>query len=369
MSEAETRVEDVETPCLLVDVDRMMANIVGWQAAVGGAGVALRPHAKTHKSPELAHCQIEAGASGITVAKIAEAEIFAAHGCRDIFVAYPVIGAAKWQRAAALAADCALTVGVESEVGARGLSAAAWAAGVTIGVRVEVNSGGNRTGLPPAGVAPLCRLLLDLPGLALDGIFTFRSTHVAGAATRTAADLGREEGEIMVALAESLRADGIPIASVSVGSTPTARAAAQVPGVTEVRPGTYLFGDEMLATAGHIAREEIALSILCTVVSRPAPDIAVIDGGSKTFSGDVVPERLGLPGYARAVGLEGWVERMSEEHGVVRLGSGADPRIGDRIAFHPIHVCPTVNLSDELLGVRGGRIVARWPVLARGKRT
>ena len=166
-----------------------------------------------------------------------------------------------------------------------------------------------------------------------------------------------------------MRSSGIPINSISVGSTPTARAAAQVPGITEVRPGTYVFSDYMQAAADNMSYDEVALSILCTVVSRTAPDKATVDGGSKTFSGDIVPERLNLRGYARAVGLDAYVESMSEEHGVVRLGAGADPQIGERVAFYPIHVCPTVNLSDELIGVRGGVVEQVWPILARGKRT
>jgi D-serine deaminase-like pyridoxal phosphate-dependent protein len=173
----------------------------------------------------------------------------------------------------------------------------------------------------------------------------------------------------MVALAEELRASAIPIRAISLGSTPTARIAAQVPGVTEVRPGTYIFGDYMMAERGVMGYDAVALSILCTVVSRPAADKATIDGGSKTFCGDVFPARLNLKGYGRAVDMDAYVESMSEEHGVVRLGPGANPQIGDKIAFNPIHVCTTVNLSDELIGVRDGRVERVYPILARGKRT
>jgi len=211
--------------------------------------------------------------------------------------------------------------------------------------------------------------VLELPGLELDGIFTFRGAGFAGAAGRAAAELGREEGQLMADLAEELRAGGIPIRSVSVGSTPTARAAAQAPGVTEVRPGTYIFSDYMTAAGGHVGYDEIALSILCTVVSQPAADKITVDGGSKTFCGDINPARMNLPGYARAVDMDAYVESMSEEHGVVRLGPNASARVGDRIAFYPIHVCTTVNLADELIGVRDGRVAQVWPILARGKRT
>jgi D-serine deaminase-like pyridoxal phosphate-dependent protein len=362
-----TPIEDLDTPSMLIDLDRMEANIRRWQARASAAGVALRPHIKTHKIPAIARLQLAAGAAGITAAKLAEAEVFAAHGCRDIFVAYPLIGAEKWRRAAALAGQCALIVGADSEVGARGLSAAADAAGTTIRVRVEIDSGLHRAGVPPERAAALCQTVLDLPGLELDGIFTFRGAGFPAASGRPAAELGREEGQLMVGLAEDLRAAGIPIRAISVGSTPTSQSAAQVPGVTEVRPGTYVFGDYTTAEGGATAYDEIALSILCTVVSRPAADKATVDGGSKTFSGDVTPGKL--KGYARAVGVEAYVERMNEEHGVVQLGPGVDPQVGDRLAFYPIHVCTTVNLADELIGVRGGRVETVWPILARGKRT
>ena len=369
MIEPGTPIEELDTPCLLIDLDRMEANIRRWQATVSAAGVALRPHVKTHKVPAIARMQLDAGACGITVAKVSEAEVFAEGGCRDIFIAYPTVGPAKWRRAAALAQQCTMIVGVDSAVGARGLSAAAHAAGSTIRVRVEIDTGLNRSGVPAAEAAALCRLVMELPNLELDGIFTFRGPNFPGANGRSATDLGHEEGQIMVDLADELRASGIPIRAVSVGGTPTSRAAAQVPGVTEVRPGTYVFSDWMMTSGGHVSEDEVALSILCTVVSRPDADKATVDGGSKTFSGDSIPAKYNLPGYAHAVGMDAYVESMSEEHGVVRLGPGVAPQIGDQIAFHPLHVCPTVNLSDELIGVRNGHVEQVWPILARGKRS
>jgi D-serine deaminase-like pyridoxal phosphate-dependent protein len=361
--------DEIDTPALLVDLDRMESNIRSWQAAVSAGGAGLRPHTKTHKSPAIAKLQLAAGAAGITVAKLAEADVFADHGCDDIFVAYPIISPIKWRHAAALAHRCRLTVGVDSLAGARGLSIAAAEAGSLIHVRVEVEQGLNRSGVVPNQLADFCQSVLALPGIELDGIFTYRSVFFPGAAEQTAAQAGHGEGIDMVSLAEQLRAEGIPIYSVSVGSTPTAVAAAAVPGVTEVRPGTYVFGDYMMAARGVMSEQDIALSIMCTVVSRPAPDLATIDGGSKTFSGDIWPASEGLRGYARAADREAYLERMSEEHGMVRLGSGVDPQIGDRLSFYPIHVCPTVNLSDELIGIRAGRVEHVWPVLARGKRS
>jgi D-serine deaminase-like pyridoxal phosphate-dependent protein len=362
-------VDELDTPCLLVDLDRLDANIAGWQAAVSAGGAALRPHIKTHKIPAIAHMQLSAGARGITAAKLAEAEVFAANGCDDIFIAYPIAGPIKWRRAAELARSCTLTIGVDNMIGARGLSAAAVAAATTIRVRAEVEQGLNRSGIAPEKLISFCAELSQLPGIELDGIFTYRSIFFPGADKMTHEQAARNEGEVMVAFAEQLRAAGIPINSISVGSTPTAIAAAAVPGITEVRPGTYVFGDYMMAESGSMSYDAVALSVLCTVVSRPAADLATIDGGSKTFSGDIWPAAFGLRGYARALDGAAFVERMSEEHGVVRLSSGFSPQIGDRIAFHPIHVCTVVNLSDELIGVRDGRVECVWPVLARGKRT
>jgi D-serine deaminase-like pyridoxal phosphate-dependent protein len=369
MIQVGTPVEALDTPCLVVDLDRMDTNIRAWQDAIGAYGVNLRPHVKTHKVPELAQLQVNAGAGGITVAKVSEAEVFAAGGIKDIFIAYPVIGEEKWRRAAELARTCRLTVGVDSEIGARGLSKAAEAAGSTIRVRVEIDLGMNRAGIPPEQAQSLCRLATTLPGLELAGLFGYRSVGFRGANGRPPAELGKEEGELIVALAEELRSNGLPIDEISVGSTPTGRYAAQVPGVTEVRPGTYIFGDYMSAELKYITYDDVALSILCTVVSRPAADKATVDGGSKTFCGDVSPEKLKLKGYAKAIGMDAYVETMNEEHGVVRLGPGADPKVGDKVAFYPIHVCTTVNLSDELVGVRNGKVEQVFPVLARGKRT
>jgi D-serine deaminase-like pyridoxal phosphate-dependent protein len=369
MSLIGSAIADIDTPALLVDRQRLEANIRRFAEIAAQAGVALRPHIKTHKTLEIAQMQLRAGAGGITCAKLGEAEVYAAHGFRDIFVAYPVIGPIKARRAAQLARTCRLIVGVESVTGIQQLSEAASAEDVTLSVRLELDSGLHRTGVLPEIAEELCRLILTAPGLHLDGLFTFRGASFPDAPSRDRDVLGRLEGEWMVAQADRLRDAGIPIDSVSVGSTPTAQAAASVPGVTEVRPGTYVFFDRMTTRAGTASPDEISLSILTTIVSRPAPDIAVIDAGSKTFCGDIIPAQTGLEGYGVTVdGVSGIVERMNEEHGIVRLAAGYDPAIGEKLAFFPNHVCTSVNLSDELVIVQQGVVEDIWRVAARGQR-
>jgi D-serine deaminase-like pyridoxal phosphate-dependent protein len=361
--------KDVDTPSLLVDINRLEANIRRYAEITTQAGVRLRPHIKTHKTLEIARMQLHAGAGGITTAKLSEAEVYVNAGFTNIFVAYPIIGAEKAIRAARLAQRSHLIVGVESVTGIQQLSAAATEVGTTIFVRVEIDSGLHRTGVVPEAAEALCRLVLASSGLQLDGIFTFRGVSFPSAQSREPHVLGQQEGVLMVALAEQLRRVGIPVNEVSVGSTPTSPAAALVPGITEVRPGTYVFFDRMTTRNGTSRPEDIALSILATVVSRPTPDIAVIDAGSKTFCGDIIPEKAGLEGYdATTDGSHGILVNMNEEHGIVRLAPGFTPGVGDKISLFPNHVCTTVNLSDELVVVREGIVQQVWAVAARGKR-
>jgi len=365
-----TAVADLDTPVQVVDLDQLEKNIRAMQAAVAATGARFRPHIKTHKIPEIARLQLDAGATGIAVAKVAEAEVFAAAGFTDIAVAYPVVGPEKWRRLAELARTCTVTVNVDSEAAARGLSRAATAAGTTILVQVDIDTGFRRCGVQADAAEPLCRLVMALPGLELDGITTHRSAFFPEHGGRPIAALGREEGEIMVALAARLRAAGIPIREMTAGSTPTAVAAAAVPGITEVRAGTYVFGDLIMAGIGATAREEIALSIVCTVQSRPHSGRATVDGGMKTFMGEAFPSPPAfLKGFGEGVDLPVHLEGLTEEHGLVALTPEIQPGVGDRIAFYPNHVCTTVNLSDEVVGVRNGRVEVVWTVAARGRRT
>ena len=369
--EAGMALAEVPTPALIVDLDRMEANIAAWQAMADRNGVRLRPHIKTHKTPEIAAQQLAAGAWGIASAKPTEAEVFAAAGCDDIVIAYPTVGGDKWARLAGIAAGARLTVNVDSEHQARGLSAAAVAAGVEMRVQIEIDTGLHRVGLDPgdyAAIEAFARAIDALPAIALDGVTTHRGKFGDRLGRMTNAEAGHEEGSILVGLAERLRADGHPAPNVTAGGSVTGPGVAEVDGVTEVRAGTYVFYDAMQVAAGSARPDDVALSILATVISTRRAGWTTVDAGSKTFSGDrgVVDGAAAPPGISECVDLEASVMRVTEEHGMVRLGDGASVEVGQKLRFMPYHVCTAVNLADQLVGMRAGVVETVWPIRARG---
>jgi D-serine deaminase-like pyridoxal phosphate-dependent protein len=357
--------DEIATPFLYIDLERMNANIEAMAAAARELDVRLRPHAKTHKVPEIARLQIAAGAAGITLAKVSEAEVFADAGILDIFLAYQIVAPAQLERLMRVARRAHLRTAVDSRTGAELLSKAATGAGVELEVMLEIDLGIGRTGVRAGESArELARRVADLPGLKLVGVYGFRG-FTEGAASREA--WGRAEGEALLSAAEDLRAAGLPIAEVSAGSTPTALPAGSVKGVTEIRPGQYLFGCANVVAQGAMRADEVALFARATVVSRPAEDRAVVDAGSKTLSSDGPWEpgcgfgHLASDPSTRVVGL--W-----EEHGVLALDEASRGlRVGDRVSIVPNHVCSAVNLHDRLVGVRGDRIELVWQVAARGR--
>jgi D-serine deaminase-like pyridoxal phosphate-dependent protein len=364
------RIGELDTPTLLVDLDRLEKNIRDWQAAISRHSVKFRPHVKTHKVPQIARMQMSAGACGIICSKISEAEPFAAAGITDICIAYPVFGEPKWQRIAAMAAGgVRVTVNCDNEAAARGLSRAASAAGTSLNLQIDLDTGMHRGGIPAADIAAierLARTIMALPNLEFDGITTFRSLSHEG--SHSAEEAGHEEGRIMVEIAKRLRNGGLEVREITAGSTPTGKYVAEVPGITESRAGTYVFNDLMQLAHGS-TEEQIALTVLCTVVSYNSPGMLTVDGGSKTFSGDMPrAASTSAPTIARAFDRNIYVERLSEEHGVARL-EGAGAQLGEKIRFVPYHVCTCVNLSDHLAGFRGERVETVWPVAARGLRT
>jgi len=356
------------TPYLLIDGPQLERNILRMANVARENGVALRPHVKTHKIPRIAREQLEAGAAGITVAKLSEAEVIVDSGIEDIFIAYPLVTEAKIRQAVWLGERVRLIVGVDSLEGARRLSEAA--EGRNLEVRLEVDTGLRRTGIPRDEAVGLAGEIESMGNLDLTGIYTYRGAVLGGSKTLELEKAGLEEGRVMVSLAEQMRERGIRIEDVSVGSTPTAEYVAKVEGVTEIRPGTYVFYDRMQARLGACSLDDCAAVVVCTVVSRPTRDLAIIDGGSKTFATDVAPgaEPLNLEGYGHIVGYpDAVLERLTEEHGMLSLDEDCDLEVGDTLQIIPNHICSTVNLHDQVYLVGEDGAVEETRVAARGK--
>lgn len=364
-----------ETPCILVDERIARDNILREQKAVDACGCALRPHIKTHKIPYFANLQLSAGARGITCAKVSEAEVMAAGGARDIFIAYPMVGEFRVKRALKLQREVdRLILAVDSLEGAQALNQEAEEAETVLEVRLEIDTGAKRTGVTREGYFELGKRVASMKHLSLTGIYTFKSLVLHGEPTQDNRAAAQEEGELMHAMAEKLRGAGVPIQDVSAGSTPTGLELAKTGLVTEVRPGTYIFGDWML-TREHCARfQDIAVRLYATVVSTPAPDYAVIDGGTKTFPMDVPLDAAPgcYPGYAIPIGKDGSpdmnlrLRRMNEEHGIITAQNGETGlQVGQVLELIPIHVCTAVNMQNSLL-VWNGETLTQMAVAARG---
>ena len=358
-------IEDLSTPAVLVDLDVLEKNISRQAVRAQAAGVRLRPHAKTHKCPEIARLQLESGAAGISLAKTSEAEVFADAGFEDIFIAYPVVGLGKAERLLALADRMRLAVGVDGIEGARSLSATFATAGQSLDVLLKIDCGYHRVGVLPEDALAIALRLTELQGIRLRGLFT-HAGHVYQATTpEEVAEIGTQEGELLASTAVALEQAGFSMEEVSVGSTPSARHAMKVAGVTECRPGNYVFHDGSQVALGTCDPEDCAMTILATVVSVPAPDRAVVDAGSKTLSQDILRPRTN--GHGLILGTRSRLQSLSEEHGVARVEEGDALQVGDRVRILPNHACVVSNLHDRLYGVRGGRVETEFRIAARGK--
>lgn len=357
-------IDDLETPAVLIDLDVVERNVATMAARAREAGVRLRPHAKTHKVPFIGRLQLGAGAAGLSVAKTSEAEVFAEAGFSDLFIAYPVVGLGKARRLLALAEKVRLAVGVDSLEGAALLGSEFAAASLRLDVVLKIDSGLHRVGVEPGLAVDVGRRLADLPGIRLRGIFTHAGHGYLQPTPEGVAAIGRQEGATMVQVATELRAAGVDVEEVSVGSTPTARHA-MVAGVTECRPGNYVYNDASQVALGTCRLEDCAMTVLATVVSVPARDRAVLDAGSKTLSTD--PLRPKGEGHGWVLRTASRLSRLSEEHGVVAVAPGDSFRVGQRVRVLPNHACVVSNLHDRLAAVRGGRVEGELEVAARGR--
>lgn len=359
-------VHELDTPALLVDLDRLEANMARMADLARRHSVALRPHTKTHKSPDIARMQLAAGAAGITCAKLGEAEVMAQAGVDDILIANEIIGGPKFERLIALARRVRACVAVDSLPGAEALNDALRRAGQELDVVIEINCGQNRCGVLPGEPAlELAQQVAGCDHLRLRGLMT-HGGHAYNQTSREAIEeIGRQEGVVMVETAELLRRHGIPVDTVSVGSTPTALYCSAVPGVTEMRPGTYVFYDLTQKDLFACSEDDWALSVLATVVSHPAPDRVVVDAGKKALTSDPRGRTGKAGGYGWIPEKRATVARLSEEHGVIESTGAFE--IGEKVRIIPNHACVVVNMFDEMYGIRGTRVERTFEIAARGK--
>ncbi len=369
MSDASIALAALETPAAVVDLDRMERNLDAAAAYAERHGLALRPHVKTHKSPMVASAQLARGARGLTCATPFEAEVMSAV-CDDLLVAYPPVGAARAHRLAALPATGSLTVALDSVPALDEISHAAREAGRTIGVYVELDLGMHRVGVTGVEEAlALAQRAEASPGVEFTGL-AFYPGHVREPMERQDAKLESLAAALDGAL-ERFDAAGLPPRVVSGGSTPTLWRTHELPGVTEFRPGTYVYNDRTTAAIGACEWDDCALTVLATVVSTAVPGQAVIDAGTKSLGRE--PLRTGGSDDADGFGQllehpEVVVARMSEEHGVLDLRHTRwRPQVGERVRVIPNHVCIVVHLTDLVYGIRGDAAVSSWPVAARGR--
>lgn len=357
---------EIETPALLIDLDALDRNIDKMAAFARAAGIRVRPHAKTHKCPEIARRQIAAGAVGQCVQKVGEAEALVRGGIRDVLVSNQVVGERKLRRLAALAADAAIALCFDAPAQVDEAGRVARDFGVELGALVEIDVGMERCGVAPGVAAQaLARRIADTRGLRFRGLQAYhgRAQHLQtyperAQAVAAAVDAVRET-------LDALAADGLACEIVGGAGTGTFRIEAASGVYNELQVGSYVFMDTEYARldgaqGGRYSEFEHSLFVLATVMSAPAADRVVVDAGLKSYSAE-----KGLPWVHGCADTE--VVGVSDEHGKLRLGPDAPRlRLGDRVWLIPGHCDPTVNLHDWYVGVRRERVAALWPIAARG---
>jgi D-serine deaminase-like pyridoxal phosphate-dependent protein len=343
-------VHDLETPSVLIDLDKMENNIRRMQQRCNDLGLAFRPHIKTHKIPDIARKQLEAGAVGIACQKLSEAEVFAEAGIHDIQLPYNIVGQKKTERLAELAIANKITVSADHPTVIAGLADAAKANGVTIRVLVDLATEIQRTGAPAGEVVNLAKRIEAEDNLHFAGIMLYPSNPSI-------------RSELQCAL-ELLDKAGIGVDVVSGGGTGAALHAGEIPELTEIRVGTYVFNDMNTVSKGWDSLDNCAMTIMATIVSRPTSDRGILDGGAKTLAADRLPD-----GHGHIIEYpEAKIYQLNEEHAYVDFSAcEGRPVIGEVVHVVPVHTCVVTNLHDRLYGVRGETIECVWEVAARGR--
>lgn len=342
-------VHDLETPSVLIDLERMERNIKRMQDHCAALGLAFRPHIKTHKIPEIARMQIEAGAVGIACQKLSEAEVFTAAGFNDIQIPYNIVGEKKTRRLAELALYHKITVSADHIDVVHGLSQAAKEMDSTIRILVDVATDIKRTGAPAHQLVDLARRIEDDMNLHFAGVLIYPSDPV--------------NRPILQEVLAGLNGIGLGVDVVSGGGFGASRFAAEMPELTELRVGTYVFGDYASVFKEWCKLDDCAMKVAATVVSRASAERGILDCGSKTLAADRINDRHGyIMEYPEA-----HIYQLSEEHAHVDFGAcETRPVIGERVHVIPVHTCVVTNLHNQIYGVRGEDVEVTWPVAARG---
>ena len=344
-----SRVSDLETPSVLIDLDKMERNIAVMQARCDELGIKFRPHIKTHKIPDIARRQIEAGAVGIACQKVSEAEVFAAAGFNDIQIPYNIVGRRKTRRLATLAQQAHVTVTVDSTAVIDGIAEAAQEIGVSISMMVELVSLGERTGTTPAAALELARHIVAKDNLRFAGVMIYPS-----------------DAAIRPRLLETLdlfNAAGIAVETISGGGSGASSEAHLLPELTELRVGTSIFWDWNCVADDLASFDNCAMRVLATVVSANEPGRVILDSGSKAIHSETNNGQYGyILEYPNAR-----LHKVNEEHGYVDCSACPNqPSVGEIVHIIPVHTCVVTNLHNQLYGVRGDAIEEIWDVAARG---
>jgi D-serine deaminase-like pyridoxal phosphate-dependent protein len=376
---------DLNTPAIVIEQSRVLANIDRMQEAADRRGIRMRPHTKTHKSPTIARWQIDRGAIGICCAKLGEAEVFATAGFTDIRLPYP-LNPSNAARVLALLERTTLSFIVDHPAVARAWSDAMRHAGRTVDVLIKVDVGFHRCGIDPdpQRAVPFIRDVGSLPGLNLKGLLSHAGQAYHAASEDELRSIAAAEARTLQELATLAREQGVQIDELSAGATPTARFSLQQDWITEYRAGNYVYFDRTQVGLGAASADDCALMVLATVVSKPAADRLILDCGSKTLSSDGARGFSALSGHgdilrgrAESAGDGAWardddlvIERLSEEHATVRVKSGTTTlEPGQRVRILPNHSCVVSNLVDQAWLTDGPRVLAPLPIAARGRIT
>lgn len=354
---------ELDTPALLIDLDKMEANINNMAEYFSGIHTDLRPHLKTHKTPIIAHKQIKAGAIGITCAKLGEAEAVVHAGIQDVLIANQVVGTQKIARLLSLAKHSEIMVAVDSAENVQDLSDAATAIGASIRILVEVNIGMNRCGIEPGEqVLDLVHQICKCPNLKFEGLMGYEGHTVAKPNRVEREKRTREDMQHLVNTKYLIEKHGIEVHIMSGGGTGTFDITGSIPEMTEIQAGSYVFVDSTYNKVEGVGENfDCALSLLASVVSRPESNRLIVDSGMK-----VLTNEFGNPQPIGYTGLE--LTGLSEEHGKMEVSNNQIPlKPGDKLEILPTHCCTTVNLHDRYYGIRDNMVECCWEITARGR--